>query len=124
MRVLLVEDSAALRQRLVALLTTLPEIEIIGVAEEVPQALESIQRTGPDVVILDIRLRCGTGIDVLRNTPKHNGAPVIIVLTSYPYPQYRRRCMSMGADFFFDKSSEFDQVLEGMKRLAQGACIR
>ena len=61
----------------------------------------------------------GSGIDVLREIKQNNQTPLVIVLTNYPYPQYRRKCMDAGADFFFDKSTEFDKVTEVLKQLKQ-----
>jgi len=68
-------------------------------------------------VILDIRMPGGSGIDVLEDIKKINAAPIVIILTNYPYPQYRKKCMAAGADYFFDKSSEFEKVTEVLKKL-------
>ena len=59
----------------------------------------------------------GSGIDVLQEMKKNNQTPLVIVLTNYPYPQYRRKYIEAGADFFFDKSTEFDRVGEVSKQL-------
>lgn len=90
-------------------------IEVIGEADNVQQAIEHIRQQGPDVVILDIRMPGGNGIDVLREIEKNDQAPVVIMLTNYPYPQYKRKCMDAGADFFFDKSREFEKVVEVLR---------
>jgi DNA-binding NarL/FixJ family response regulator len=70
-------------------------------------------------VILDIRMPGGSGIDVLENIKKTNAAPVVIVLTNYPYPQYRKKCMALGAEYFFDKTTEFEKVTEVIENLTQ-----
>ena len=116
MRVFLVDDSAVVRERLRAMLSELAEIEIIGEAQNPPEATSSIEKLKPDAVILDIRMPGGSGIDVLQDIKKDNQAPMVIVLTNYPYPQYRRKCMDAGADFFFDKSNEFDKIAEVFKQ--------
>jgi DNA-binding NarL/FixJ family response regulator len=60
----------------------------------------------------------GSGIDVLSKIKKDRSAPMVIVLTNYPYPQYRKKCMDCGADFFFDKSTEFGKVIEVIESMA------
>jgi DNA-binding NarL/FixJ family response regulator len=52
----------------------------------------------------------GSGIDVLQNIKQGEAAPIVIILTNYPFPGYRQKCMQAGADFFLDKSTEFDQI--------------
>jgi DNA-binding NarL/FixJ family response regulator len=47
--------------------------------------------------------------------------PVVIVLTAFPYPQYRKKCLQAGAKYFFDKSTEFEQVAEVIEQLASAS---
>ena len=117
MKVFIVDDSAVLRERVIEMLSELPGIEIIGHAQNVPDALSAIKKLNPDVVILDIRLPGGNGMDVLQDIKQKKGAPMVIILTNYPYPQYRKKCLGLGADYFFDKSTEFEKVTELFKRL-------
>jgi len=119
MKVLIVDDSEILRDRLIAMLSEMIEPENISQAKDVPDAISSFQKLNPDVVILDIRMPGGSGIEVLEEMKKSSRPPVVIVFTNYPYPQYRRKCIEAGADFFFDKSTEFDRVTEVLKRLSQ-----
>jgi len=62
-------------------------------------------------------LRGGSGIDVLQDIKQGHAAPIVMILTNFPYPQYRKKCADAGADFFFDKSTEFDKVPEVLKKL-------
>jgi len=103
----------------IEMLSELPGIEIIGHAQNVSDALSAIKKLNPDVVILDIRIPGGSGIDVLQDIKKEKEAPMVIILTNYPYPQYRKKCLGLGADYFFDKSTEFEKVTELFKRLRQ-----
>ena len=61
----------------------------------------------------------GLGIDVLENIKQNDSALMVIVLTNYPYPGYRQKCLQAGADFFLDKSTEFDQIPELLARYKQ-----
>ena len=121
MKVFIVDDSAVMRQRLKRLLADVQEVQVIGEAGEVQEATDAILEQKPDVVLLDIHLFNGNGIDVLQNLKKETPAPVVIILTNYPYPQYRQKCLEAGADFFFVKSTEFDQVVPALKQLIQRA---
>jgi DNA-binding NarL/FixJ family response regulator len=117
MKILIVDDSEIMRERLKVMLSDITELENISQAEDVPEAISSFQKLNPEVVILDIRMPGGSGIDVLREIKKSTQPPLVIILTNYPYPQYRRKCVDAGADFFFDKSTEFDRVGEVLKQL-------
>jgi len=116
------DDSLIVRERLVTMLDELAGIEIVGQAESVAEAISAIQRLRPDVVILDIRMPGGSGVDVLERVKQDKGAPIVIILTNYPYPGYRQKCLQAGADFFLDKSTEFDQIpklFEQFRRLQE-----
>jgi DNA-binding NarL/FixJ family response regulator len=117
MKVFIADDSQVMRERIIEMLSELPEIEIIGQAQDGIEATNLIEKLNPDVVILDIRMPRGNGMDVLQNIKKNNPALIVIMLTNYPYPQYRKKCMASGADYFFDKSTEFEIVTEVLKEL-------
>lgn len=110
MRVFVVDDSALLREQVVGLLSEVGGIETVGQAQYPLEAFHAICVLRPDVVILDIHLVGGSGIDVLQKIKRLDPAPIVIMLTNSPTPPYRRRCMMAGADFFLDKSSEFANV--------------
>jgi DNA-binding NarL/FixJ family response regulator len=93
------------------------EIRVVDEVSDAPQAVESIARHKPDIVILDIQMPGGSGIEVLKTIKKNKPSPIVIMFTNYPYPQYRAKCMEAGADFFFDKSLEFDALTETLKNL-------
>ena len=116
-KVQLVEDSSVVRERLASLLAESKGIEVVGQAARAAEAIEAFQQLRPQVVILDLQLAEGTGFDVLKNLKQQRPAPLILVLTNYAYPQYRQKCLELGADFFFDKATEFDQVLKVVRQL-------
>ena len=118
-KVFIADDSLIVREHLVTMLDELAGIEIVGQAGTVTEAISAIRNLQPDVVILDIRMPGGSGIDVLENIKQNGSALMVIVLTNYPYPGYRQKCMQAGADFFLDKSTEFDQIPELLERFGQ-----
>ena len=117
MKVLIVDDSAIIRERLEALLSDVPQVETIMQAKDQLEAKELMHKLNPEVVILDIPMPGGSGIDLLREVKKGQQPPLVIVLSDQSHPQYRKKCTDAGADFFFDKSTEFDEVAEVLKRL-------
>lgn len=118
LQVFLVEDSPVICLRLKRMLADV-QVDVIGEAQDAQEAIEGILKEKPDVVILDIHLRTGNGIDVLQNLKKNMPASKVIVLTNYPYPQYRQKCLEAGADFFFVKSTQFDQIVPVLTQLMQ-----
>ena len=102
-----------------SMISELPEITKIGQAQNATQALNSVQKFNPDVVILDIRLSEGNGIEILQQIKKKNSAPLTIMFTNFPYPQYRKKCKDAGADFFFDKSTEFHKITGVLEKIIQ-----
>ncbi len=117
MRVFLVDDSTILRDRVCSLISDItPDIGIVGQANNPREVVESVQALRPDVVILDLRLP-GNGLDVLQDIKRNTPPPVVIIFTNYPFPQYRQRCLEAGAEFFFDKSTEFDKLKETLEHL-------
>jgi DNA-binding NarL/FixJ family response regulator len=117
MKLFIADDSKVLCERLIEMLSDIPGIEIIGHAQNASDSLAFIKKLNPDIVILDIRMPGGSGIDVLQDIKKDKHAPMVIILTNYPYPQYRKKCLGLGADYFFDKSTEFEKVMELFKQL-------
>ena len=111
MNVFVVEDSSLLRERLIRTLTGIQGVEVSGYSDTAEEAIQQIQQVNPDAIILDIRLRQGTGFQVLQAVKVRGKPPLVIVLTNFAYPQYRNKYLDAGADFFFDKSNEFDQVV-------------
>jgi DNA-binding NarL/FixJ family response regulator len=116
-RVFLADDSLTVRDRLTSLLRDMPQVEVIGTASDAAEAISAIQQLKPDVVILDIRMPAGSGIGVLRSLQQKEEKPKFIMLTNYPFLQYRKTCLEAGASYFFDKSSEFDKIPAALEQL-------
>jgi DNA-binding NarL/FixJ family response regulator len=118
---LIAEDSLPIRERLVTMLDELQGIGVVGQAGTVPETISAIRELRPDVVLLDIRMPGGSGLDVLRSLKQGQAAPLVIILTNYAYPPYRRIFLQAGADFFFDKSADFDKIPRVLAQLKPGA---
>jgi DNA-binding NarL/FixJ family response regulator len=118
MKTLIVDDSALVRQSMKKLLTGINAIEIVGEAETLCAALELIQTTKAEVVILDLALKNGSGFEVIKKAKARENSPLVIVLTNCTALPFREKAQQEGADFFFDKSTEFEQVLEVLRQKA------
>jgi DNA-binding NarL/FixJ family response regulator len=116
-RVFIVDDSPIVRERLACLVAEIPGVQVVGEAEIAFEAIQRIQSLKPDVVILDISMPGGSGMHVLESIKKYPSPPRVIMLTNFGYDQYREKCRSLGADYFFDKSDEFDKVTEVIQNL-------
>lgn len=119
--VFIVDDSDIVRERLTSLLTEVPSIMIVGYADNPLAATEAIVAQRPDVVILDIFLTGGSGIHVLKNIRGKNVSSKVIMLTNYAQEEYRKKCFEEGADYFYDKSIEFEKVVDTIHRIAAAA---
>ena len=121
MKVFIADNSSLVRECLIALVSELRTVELVGQAGGAHEALEAIQRLRPDVVILDVRMPEGNSIQMLETIKKSAAAPVVIVLAAFPYPQHRKKCLEMGADYFFDKSTEFARIVQVLKKMQDKA---
>jgi DNA-binding NarL/FixJ family response regulator len=115
MRVLIADDSSIVRERVASLVNELKEVEIVGEAQDVPDTINSVTRLKPDVVILDMQMPGGSGIDVLAKIKEDRPSPIVMMFTNSPFAQFRQRCMELGADYFFDKSGEAEKLLDALK---------
>jgi DNA-binding NarL/FixJ family response regulator len=119
MKVYVVEDSAAVRERLVEMIREVEDVEVVGEAETYGEAVSGIARTAPDVAILDIKLAddTGNGIDVLAQARKAMPAMRAIVMSNYVTPQHVKASADAGADYFLDKSVDFERIPEILRRM-------
>jgi two-component system nitrate/nitrite response regulator NarP len=103
-KLLVVEDSPFMQETIIQLLQGVPHLRLVGVADTAEDALAAFAQHQPDVVILDLVLRIGTGLMVLREIRRRSAACRVLVFTTYAEPQYRARCLAEGADHFILKS--------------------
>jgi two-component system OmpR family response regulator len=110
-RVLLVEDSAVLAGRIAELIRRLPGVTLIDTVSTEADALQRLAETAPDVVILDLHLRLGSGFGVLRSVGDSSAPrPKIIVLTGFDLPEYRRQAEVFGVYAFLNKSRDYHRL--------------
>jgi DNA-binding NarL/FixJ family response regulator len=120
MRILIADDSALIRERLIHLLADVQGAEVVGQAGDAAEARGLAAKLKPDVAILDLRMPRGSGADVLQDIKRLDPAPMVIVLTNYPHPENRQKCIDRGADYFFDKATEFKNVVSVLSKMVRG----
>lgn len=113
LKIVTVEDSSLIVSRMKEMLDEISGVAFAGNAESIPVALELLETVNPDVLILDINLGSRdtkNGIDLLFDIRKIYPEMKIIMLTNLTDKRYRDLCEEGGADFFFDKSNDFDRI--------------
>jgi two-component system, OmpR family, response regulator len=108
LRVLLVEDSRVLSERLRESLDTLENVEVVGLVADESAAVAAVLDKRPDVVILDLQLKEGTGFGVMQRLGETR--PIIIVFTNYMLPEYQRIASSLGVQHFLNKSVDYERL--------------
>jgi two-component system, NarL family, response regulator DevR len=110
-KVLLVDDAASVRSRLGAMLAEIPGVAIVIEAESAAEAAEALGAIAPEIVVLDLHLGPESGMSLLSLVKRNRPTALLIVMTNHPTERHRRWCMMLGADYFFDKSKDFEDVL-------------
>jgi DNA-binding NarL/FixJ family response regulator len=118
MKVFVVEDSAPVRERLIEMIREVEDMDVVGEADTCAAALTGIAASRPDVAIFDVHLPDGSGIEALAAVKKGLANLRGIVLTNYPSPRHMAAAADAGADYFLDKSAEFERIPEILVRLA------
>lgn len=122
MRVYVVEDSPIVRERLLEMLTEIEGVDVVGSADNAADAVTDILHLLPDVAVLDIKLKGGSGIAVLEQVHRQAPGVATIMLTNFASAEHRQRCLGAGANYFFDKTDEFENVKGALQSLrAAGA---
>jgi DNA-binding NarL/FixJ family response regulator len=122
LKAFIVEDSPVIRENLTAALEELAPVQVVGTAEDEPGAVSWLTSASHDcdLVIIDVFLKRGSGLGVLRAASELGRPMSLVVLSNYATPDMRRKCMDLGADRVFDKSNEIDSLILYCARLASG----
>lgn len=108
---LIADDSGLIRLKLLALLEPIANIDAIHTARTLAQTLESVQRLEPALLILEIHLPDGNAIQLINTLKQLAPRMQIAIFTNDANEFNRRKCLQAGVDWFFDKSSEFCDLL-------------
>lgn len=122
LKTFLVEDSPVIQQSLVATLEELTPVEVVGMAEDEWHAMQWLTQPANTVqlVIIDIFLKRGSGLGVLKAAQQLEPRCALVVLSNYATKDMRARCLALGAKRVFDKSTEIDALIQYCSELAEG----
>jgi DNA-binding NarL/FixJ family response regulator len=110
-KVLVVDDVARVRARLVAMLKEIAGVTAVLEASAVAPAIALLRAHAPDIVVLDLHLGEESGLTLARLSKLERPGGLLIVMTNQPTGPLRRECHALGVDYFFDKSRDFEDVL-------------
>lgn len=119
MRVLVADDCVVVRHNVASMIRALPEVDHVAEVDSGQDAIEAIRRHCPHVVILDIQMARGSGIDALREIAAGHPDLPVIMLTNHTDPIYRSACLQAGARHFFDKTLEFERVMVAVSEISR-----
>lgn len=112
-KVFLADDSLLIRQRVGAMLAACA-MKVVGEGESLQNCISGILRSNPDVVVLDVQLEGGTGLQVLQAVKREHPDVAFVVFSNNSGPAYRKRYLAEGAKSFLDKATEFDQLVQAV----------
>jgi two-component system response regulator DevR len=118
MKLLVVDDSAGVRERILALVRDIEGVDLVFEASNAGRAVDLARSMRPDFVILDLNLAGQSGLEILPALKALLRAPTVLVLTNHAGEAFARRCQDLGADYFFDKSKQFQAALDVVRSFA------
>lgn len=110
MRVVIADDSVAVRDRLAVAISQIPGAIVIGTAKDGREALELTRTLHPDVLVLDLHMPRLTGLGVLKALGQQKGGVIVIALTIETEPVYRKKLLAAGADYFLSKTTQIGEL--------------
>ena len=119
-RVLLVDDHPILRKGLAELINQEPDLLVCGEAEEAPKAFEAVGVLNPDVAVVDISLKGGNGLELIKNIKIDNAELPILVLSMHDEGLYAERALRAGAKGYIMKQEATENMLLAIRRVLKG----
>lgn len=124
LRIVVVEDSPVVRDILFGALESIPGTQLAGYAASEEEAKQTLRKIRPELAIVDLELASGTGMGVLgavQGAPQEFGNPTMVVFSNYAHPAIQQRCRVLGAQAFFDKAFQMDELFDFVKALAESS---
>ncbi len=119
-QILLVDDHPIVRQGIRSLLSTYPDLHVVGEAASVAEATTLIQHTTADLILLDIRMPDGTGLQVLRALRATTKAIKVLIITSFDDEEYVLEALQQGADGYVLKNASDETLVHAIRTVMSG----
>jgi two-component system response regulator DesR len=122
-RLLIAEDMHIVRSALVALLETEDDLEVVAAVERGDQVMDALDRTRPDVAVLDLEMPGGDGVSVAKRLKAEAPGTKVIILTALGRPAAVRNALAAGVNGFVLKNAPVDDLVDGIRRVAAGGRV-
>jgi DNA-binding NarL/FixJ family response regulator len=119
-RIFVVDDHPMIREGLAAQVANEPSLEVCGEAEDIVDAVSRVAEAEPDLVIVDISLKSGNGIDLVKRLKSKDPTLVILVWSMYPENLYAERALRAGARGYVNKGSSASQIMDAIRTVLDG----
>jgi DNA-binding NarL/FixJ family response regulator len=119
-RVVIVDDHPAVREALALRISRQPDLEFCGEAADTSEALRLVANTRPDIAVVDISLKTGNGIDLIKRIKDRNDHVRILVWSMHSESLYAERALRNGALGYINKDQATDQIVEAIRRVMSG----
>jgi len=119
-KVLIVDDHPAVREGLAVRITSQPDMELCGEADDVVEAIKLIEADRPDVVVVDIQLQTGSGLDLVERIKAHDESIGILIWSMYPDSLYAQRALQAGALGYINKRHATRRIVEAIRSVRDG----
>ena len=112
--VLIVEDSLMIIKRILSMVEEVKNVKLVIHAANYKESIKMLKEIEADIVLLDINLPDKSGVELLKEIKSHRPLIKVIMFTNHASEDYRNLCLGMGADYFLDKSNDFDKIPEAI----------
>lgn len=119
-RILIVDDHPTLRRGLMALLEDEPDFVVVGEAEEADQALRMVEQLDPDVMLVDLSLKQGTGLELIEQVKAKNRGVKMLVASMHDESLYAERALRAGAMGYINKQETIDKLVDAVRQILRG----
>jgi DNA-binding NarL/FixJ family response regulator len=119
-KVLIVDDHPAVREGLTVRIAAQPDLEVFGEAADTDQAMQLLEAARPDVVVVDIQLETGNGLDLVQRIKARDESIGILVWSMYPDSIYAQRALNAGALGYINKRHATSRIVEAIRRVRDG----
>jgi len=119
-KVLVVDDHPIVRRGLRELVADEPDLEICGEAEDVAEALRQLDETEPDVVVIDLTLKGGHGLDLIQKIKARGGNTKMLVSSMHDESLFAERTLRAGAVGYISKQESPEKIIDAMRQVLSG----
>jgi len=119
-KVLIVDDHPSVREGLASRISRQADLEVCGEAADIAEALQFLESTRPDVVVVDISLKTGSGIDLIKRIKAHDSSIRMLAFSMYPDSLYAERALRAGALGYINKENTTGRILDAIRSVRDG----